>query len=99
VRPPLLDESFVDDVVQVGEAETVRACRALARYGFLFGGSTGSVVSGALSWLAGAGENLTAVAIAPDFGDRYLDTVYQDQWVADAFGADALTADTLSEVQ
>ena len=72
IRPPLLDESYVDDVVRVEEADTIRACHRLARRGFLFGGSTGTVVSGAMSWLArhDAGE-LTAVAIAPDLGERY----------------------------
>ena len=48
VRPALLDESFVDDVVWVEERDTVRTCHQLARSGFLFGGSTGTVVSGAL---------------------------------------------------
>ena len=52
VRPALLDESFVDEVVMVEEADTVRACHRLARRGFLFGGSTGTVVSGAMGWLA-----------------------------------------------
>ena len=52
VRPPLLDESYVDDVVRVEEADTIRACHRLARRGFLFGGSTGTVVSGAIDWLA-----------------------------------------------
>ncbi len=54
VRPALLDESFVDDVVCVEEGDTIRACHRLARRGFLFGGSTGTVVSGAMSWLAAA---------------------------------------------
>src|SRR6476659_6866704 len=52
VRPPLLDESYVDEVIFVGEADTIRACHRLARRGFLFGGSTGTVVSGATGWLA-----------------------------------------------
>ena len=51
-RPPLLDESFVDEVVHVEEADTIRACHRMARSGFLFGGSTGTVVSGAARWLA-----------------------------------------------
>ncbi|WP_158895856.1 pyridoxal-phosphate dependent enzyme [Amycolatopsis anabasis] len=105
VRPPVLDGSVVDDVVHVEGADAIRACHRLVRHGFLFGASTGTVLSGALTWLArnaGPGDR-TAVAIAPDLGDRYLDTVYQDQWVADAFGPvldsdDSLTADTLSEV-
>jgi N-(2-amino-2-carboxyethyl)-L-glutamate synthase len=91
VRPPLLDESYIDDVVHVEETDTVRACHRLARHGFLFGGSTGTVVSGAMAWLARHdGEDLTAVAIAPDLGERYLDTVYQTHWVEELFGADAL---------
>ncbi len=30
VRPPMLDESYVDDVVRVEEADTIRACHRLA---------------------------------------------------------------------
>src|SRR5690606_41554905 len=88
VRPALLDTSFIDDVVHVSEADTVSACHALARGGFLFGGSTGTVVSGALRWLAEhrPGENGTAVAIAPDLGERYLDTVYPPSWVREGYG-------------
>lgn len=51
VRPPLLDESVVDEVVHVAEIDTVRACRMLVRHGFLFGGSTGTVISGAMGTL------------------------------------------------
>jgi cysteine synthase A len=92
VRPSQLDEEFVDDVVLVDEEDTIRACRSMARRGFLFGGSTGTVVSGALTWLAAHGDpGCTAVAIAPDLGERYLDTVYHDGWVENVFGADVLT--------
>jgi N-(2-amino-2-carboxyethyl)-L-glutamate synthase len=92
VRPAQLDEEFVDDMVLVDEEDTIRACRSMARRGFLFGGSTGTVVSGALTWLAAHGDpGCTAVAIAPDLGERYLDTVYHDGWVENVFGADVLT--------
>ncbi|MGW5733515.1 MULTISPECIES: 2,3-diaminopropionate biosynthesis protein SbnA [Streptomyces] len=92
VRPALLDRSYVDEVLLVAEVDTVRTCRTMQSNGFLFGGSTGSVVAGALRWLtehAPAG-GLTAVAIAPDLGERYLDTIYDDEWVAEHFGAGAL---------
>ncbi len=94
VRPPLLDESYVDEVVRTEEADTIRACHRLARRGFLFGGSTGTVVSGAMGWLAqhDAGE-LTAVAIAPDLGERYLETIYQTNWLEDLYGEDVLSSD------
>ncbi|MFF4748191.1 2,3-diaminopropionate biosynthesis protein SbnA [Streptomyces chengbuensis] len=92
VRPPLLDTSYVDEVVHVPEADTIRACHRLARRGFLFGGSTGTVVSGATRWLAAHGdENVTAVAIAPDLGERYLETIYQANWVHDLYGEHVLT--------
>ena len=91
VRPPLLDESYVDEVIHVEEADAIRACHRMARRGFLFGGSTGTVVSGAMSWLARNGaRDLTAVAIAPDLGERYLDTIYQTNWVNDLYGDDVL---------
>lgn len=94
VRPPLLDESYVDEVVHVEEADTIRACRRLARHGFLFGGSTGTVVSGAMGWLARHGTpGLTAVAIAPDFGERYLDTVYNTDWLQEHYGEAVLVPD------
>jgi N-(2-amino-2-carboxyethyl)-L-glutamate synthase len=104
VHPPLLDESYVDEVVQVDEADTIRACHRLARRGFLFGGSTGTVVSGAMSWLARRGpydprEPLTAVAIAPDLGDRYLDTIYQTNWIEALYGKDVLRNDADVPVQ
>ncbi|MFB8053586.1 2,3-diaminopropionate biosynthesis protein SbnA [Streptomyces rubiginosohelvolus] len=89
VRPPLLDDAYVDDVLVVEEADTIRACRRLAARGFLFGGSTGTVVSGAAGWLERYGHpGMTAVAIAPDLGERYLDTVYQSTWVRDLYGDD-----------
>ena len=96
-RPPLLDESFVDDVVHVEEAETIRICHRLARRGFLFGGSTGTVVGGAMRWLAehGASE-LTAVAISADLGERYLGTLYQRKWIEYHYG-DVLGPDELAD--
>jgi hypothetical protein len=92
----------VDEVVRVDEADTIRACHRLAARGFLFGGSAGTVISGAMDWLTVHGlQDLTAVAIAPDLGERYLDTVYQSNWVQDLYGEDVLTphqltADSLS---
>jgi cysteine synthase A len=63
----------------------------------LFGGSTGTVISGAMSWLSLRGSHdLTAVAIAPDLGERYLDTVYHTNWVLDLYGEDVLSSKELA---
>jgi N-(2-amino-2-carboxyethyl)-L-glutamate synthase len=99
VRPPQLDESYVDEVLWIEEADTISTCHRLARRGFLFGGSTGTVVSGAISWLEerdARGRELTAVAIAPDLGERYLDTVYNPGWVERHYGVDVLGRDGLA---
>lgn len=99
VRPPLLDESYVDEAIIVEEPDAIRICHRLARRGFLFGGSTGMVVSGALRWLAqhDRGDELTSVAIAPDLGERYLDTIYQPDWLKDVYSEDVLDSDELKE--
>ncbi|MGW1025341.1 2,3-diaminopropionate biosynthesis protein SbnA [Streptomyces sp. NPDC002577] len=94
MRPPLLDESYVDEVIYVEETDTIRACHRLARRGFLFGGSTGTVVSGAMRWLAeNDARDLTAIAIAPDLGERYLDTIYQANWLQDLYGEGVLDSE------
>lgn len=99
VRPPMLDESYVDEVVMVEEVDTIRACYRMAGRGFLFGGSTGTVVSGAMSWLREHGsDTMTAVALAPDLGERYLDTLYQSNWLHDLYGAGVLDAAELTGV-
>jgi cysteine synthase A len=97
VRPQLLEESYVDEVIHIEEPDTIRACHRLARTGFLFGGSTGTVVSGALDWLARHDRpGLTAVAISPDLGERYIDTIYQASWVQRLYGDDVLGSSELS---
>ena len=90
--PPLLEPAAFDDIVMVPELNTVRTCRALTARGLMFGGSTGTVVSGALSWLEEHDPQgiLTSVCISPDMGERYLTTIYDDSWVLEHFGHDAL---------
>jgi N-(2-amino-2-carboxyethyl)-L-glutamate synthase len=89
-RPEILDASYVDDVVHVRERDAVAACHRLAAHGFLFGGSTGTVLAGALRWLSDHGdrESGTTVLIAPDLGERYLGCVYDEDWLHTNYGMD-----------
>jgi len=97
IRPAHLDESYIDEVIHVEEADTIRTCHQLARTGFLFGGSTGTVVSGAKTWLNQHDMGtITAAALAPDLGERYLETVYQTNWVQDLYGDDILNTNQLT---
>lgn len=88
VIPPMLDTSYVDEVLWVSEPDTASMCRTLLRNGYLFGASTGTVVTGASRWFAANAPNvgLRAVAIAPDLGDRYLDSIYDDDWMRERYG-------------
>jgi len=50
------------------------------------------VVSGAIRWLENHdAQGLIAAAIAPDLGERYLDTVYQTNWVQHLYGEDVIS--------
>jgi len=88
-RPELLDDAAVDRVLYVPESETIRMCHELSvGHGLLVGGSTGTVLS-AVKMLEGtvpAGE--TVVAVSPDMGEKYLDTIYNKDWVLKNFGFD-----------
>jgi cysteine synthase A len=87
VRPRLLRDGLADVVVHVDDLDCVVACRRLAtREAILAGGSSGAV----LAALDGMRDRLPAGAtcalIFPDRGERYLDTIYDDEWVAGHFG-------------
>nr|MDT0657166.1 2,3-diaminopropionate biosynthesis protein SbnA [Micromonospora sp. DSM 115978] len=82
-RPAILDPEASDDVVLIPEWETVRECRWLARNtGLLAGGSTGTVIAAVRRLEPEIPPDATIVAIAPDLGERYLSTIYNDEWVA-----------------
>ena len=81
-RPELLSPDAPDEVVLIPEDETVRECRWLARTtGLLAGGSTGTVLAAIRSQAADIAPDDTIVAISPDLGERYLDSIYNDDWV------------------
>ena len=88
IDPGLVDE--LDEVLHIPEIDAIRTCRRLAARGLLLGGSSGTVITAAARWLAERDEPArTAVAIAPDLGERYIDTIYDDLWVARHYGRDA----------
>ncbi|MCK2241496.1 MULTISPECIES: 2,3-diaminopropionate biosynthesis protein SbnA [unclassified Crossiella] len=87
VRPELFRPGLADEVVHVNDLDCVVGCRRLAvREAILAGGSSGAVVSALhrLRERIPAGAN--CALILPDRGERYLDTIYDDDWVAAQFG-------------
>lgn len=85
-RPELFDPHYIDDVVMVPEQETVLMCRrVLKHHGLLVGGSTGTALCGIEHYSAAIPVGATVVTISPDFGEHYVDTVYDDDWVLDHY--------------
>jgi cysteine synthase A len=89
VRPKLAELANPDRVVTIGEARTVKSCLAFVRdYHLLVGGSTGSVLAAIEEVAHEFAPGDTVVAISPDLGEKYLDTVYDRDWVESMIGAD-----------
>lgn len=85
-KPELVDPSILHDIVHVDEPSTIKMCRSLARrYGVLFGGSTGSVIAGIKVYANKLTEPGSICTISPDFGEKYLSTIYDDDWVQARF--------------
>jgi 2,3-diaminopropionate biosynthesis protein SbnA len=82
MRPPLCEISLIDDFILVSDTDCVAGCRRLvAREAILAGGSSGAVMSAIEKYQGNIPAGATCVAILPDRGERYLDTVYDDDWV------------------
>lgn len=87
IRPPLCDPSLVARVVHVSDADCVRGCRRLIeREAILAGGSSGGVMAAVEEMAGMVAPGAVCVAILPDRGERYLDTVYSDAWVQEHLG-------------
>ncbi|MGH3658287.1 MAG: 2,3-diaminopropionate biosynthesis protein SbnA [Micromonosporaceae bacterium] len=86
--PELLSRDEIDDVVYVYDAEAAHACRRLlATEGIFAGGSSGSVIAAISRTLPTLPRPCRVVAILPDRGERYLDLVYDDKWLASIEGS------------
>ena len=83
--PELLNESKseIDEVIYVNDWESAQACRDLVAYeGIFAGGSSGSVIAAIRKLLPSLPSRYRIVTILPDRGERYLNLVYDDDWVA-----------------
>ena len=87
LRPQLCDPALVDRVVHVTDVECVCACRRLVRReAILAGGSAGGVLAAVEKLRGWIPAGSVCVAILPDRGERYLDTIFDDTWVYEHLG-------------
>ncbi|GAA2678051.1 cysteine synthase family protein [Streptomyces aculeolatus] len=78
----LVDFGLLDEGAKVGDVEAFATCRAVARTGLLLGGSAGGVVHEALTRLPSLPPGTVMVALVNDGGEKYMDTVFNDDWMA-----------------
>jgi 2,3-diaminopropionate biosynthesis protein SbnA len=85
--PQLTPTDGVHKIMHVNDIDCVVGCRRLARTeAILAGGSSGGVIS-ALDLMSNEiPEGSTVVVLLPDRGERYLDTIYSDEWVQKNLG-------------
>ena len=80
----VVDYALIDKGLTVSDAQAFETARYLARhYGLLLGGSAGGVIYQALREAWHAPAHSVIVALVCDGGEKYLDTVFNDQWMAD----------------
>jgi cysteine synthase A len=90
IRPPMVGQAQVDDVVIVSERDAVLGCHELLRrHGLYAGGSTGSVYAAVRRYFGRHhGPRPTVVFVSADRGSPYAETVYNPAWVNNVLGLD-----------
>jgi len=86
IRPGLYRDGMAEIVITVSDKECIIGCKALiAKESILAGGSSGGIVSALLKSADTIPDGSTVVLILPDRGERYLNTVYDKEWVRKYF--------------
>ncbi|EOO24468.1 2,3-diaminopropionate biosynthesis protein SbnA [Bacillus cereus BAG1X2-3] len=82
IVPGNVNRSLYDDLSYVNDADSFFITRELvSKEGILVGGSSGAVVCAALRLIDKLPKSKKVLAILPDRGDRYYNTIFSDEWL------------------
>jgi N-(2-amino-2-carboxyethyl)-L-glutamate synthase len=86
-RPELFRPDMADECLHVTDLDCVIGCRRLVHSeAILAGGSSGGVLMAVERYKHRIPRGSVCVTIFHDRGERYLDTIYSDEWVTEHFG-------------
>lgn len=83
IVPKILDEALIDEVIMTDEIASIDACyELLEKHNFFVGGSSGTVLSGIKKYFLNKEmkQPINVVTIFPDRGERYHNTIYNQEW-------------------
>ncbi|MDO9268259.1 MAG: 2,3-diaminopropionate biosynthesis protein SbnA [Methylobacter sp.] len=81
--PELLQRGEIDQAIHIDDYESALACRELVKHeGIFAGGSSGSVISAIQRLARQVPHGARILTVLPDRGERYLDSVYDDEWLS-----------------
>lgn len=87
IVPTLFRSGLASEHIQVSDLDCIVGCRRLVkREGILAGGSSGAVITACEHFRSQIPPGRNCVLILSDRGERYLDTIYSDEWVSRHFG-------------
>lgn len=88
IVPGLLKRELVDDVVHISDWDCVIGCWKLVKYeSLLVGGSSGGVYSALDKYSKNLPPEANCAMIFADRGERYLDTIYSEDWLLKNFSS------------
>lgn len=86
VKSHFLRKEFVYDSIKVTDLDCVEGCwNLLHSEGILAGGSTGGAITAIKKYAPRIPNNSTCGILICDRGERYIDTIYNKNWIQDNF--------------
>jgi len=83
LKPKILQQAFIDEVVLVSEEETIDCCRELLeKHNLYAGGSSGSVYAAIKKYFRDRkiSHPVNVMCVFADRGERYIETIYNESW-------------------
>jgi 2,3-diaminopropionate biosynthesis protein SbnA len=97
LRPQILDQAIIDEVVLVSEYETILSCKELLeKHNLYAGGSSGSVYAAIKKYFRNNTIDgpINVMCVFADRGERYIETIYNEEWCK-TIKADSLVEDII----